>query len=58
MDKKSETKLRRMKKYHPRTRVDLVDQKQYAALAQTVGRLLPNWEHGKSFGRKQRDLLL
>jgi hypothetical protein len=57
MDAKSKTKLKRMKKYHPTVRVDVLDAKQYRALAQTVGHLLPNWERAAIDGGR-RDTLL
>lgn len=59
MDAKSKTKLKRMKKYHPHIRVDVVEQKQMKALAQTIGPLLPGWERptGSTFGGR-RELLL
>ena len=44
MDAKSKTKLRRMKKYHPSVEVQVVNERQYVALARTLSRLIPNWE--------------
>ncbi len=39
MDSKSKTKLKRMKKYHPKATVILVDKDEYALLKKQVGRL-------------------
>lgn len=47
MDAKSKTKLKRMKKYYPNVRVDLVDAKAYQAIARTVRALIPAWEGGE-----------
>lgn len=44
MDQKSKTKLKRMAKYYPQVRVDVVAQKQYQQIAASVGRLIPGWE--------------
>lgn len=44
MDKKSLTKLKRMKKYHPSVVVQLVDWKQYQAIQKTVGKIIKDWE--------------
>ena len=51
MDAKSQTKLKRMQKYHPAVKIRLLDQVQYKALAKSVAGLLPHWEHG---GRRTR----
>lgn len=45
MDDKSKTKLKRMKKYHPHIRVDVVDARQYASIKSKVSRLIRGWEH-------------
>lgn len=44
MDKKSATKLKRMKKYHPNVRIDVIDEKRYRGIARTAGPLIPGWE--------------
>lgn len=44
MDQKSATKLRRMAKYHPDVRVDLMDRAAYAELARKLGPTIPGWE--------------
>jgi hypothetical protein len=44
MDPRSRTKLKRMAKYHPKVRVDLVDEAAYRAIARTVSSLIPGWE--------------
>lgn len=45
MDAKSKTKLKRMGKYFPHIRVDLVDEKQYRALEKSIAALISDWEH-------------
>lgn len=42
MDDKSKTKLKRMKKYHPLVRIDLLDQKRYTAIKKQSG-LIKEW---------------
>jgi hypothetical protein len=44
MDPKSITKLKRMKRYHPTVEIQLVDERQYKAIASAVSRLIPGWE--------------
>lgn len=44
MDKKSATKLKRMKKYHPTVEVILVTVKEYTAIEKEFGKVLPHWE--------------
>lgn len=44
MDPKSATKLKRMKKYYPSIRVDVVGQREYSEIRSKVGRMIPNWE--------------
>lgn len=44
MDPKSKTKLKRMKKYYPHERVDVVGPKQYADLKAKLSRIIPSWE--------------
>jgi hypothetical protein len=46
MDAKSKTKLRRMSKYHPEIRVDLIDWKSFRGICRGVGRVIPEWESG------------
>lgn len=44
MDQKSKTKLKRMAKYYPQIRIELVGQKEYMALCRSIGRVVPGWE--------------
>lgn len=44
MDKKSKTKLKRMKKYYPEVPIVLIAEKDYRAIARVVSSLLPGWE--------------
>ncbi len=44
LDAKSKTKLKRMAKYHPNVRVDLIDQKAYREVERKLGRAIPGWE--------------
>jgi hypothetical protein len=44
MDRKSATKLRRMKRYYPDVRVELVDRAAHAELARKLGRVIAGWE--------------
>jgi len=44
MDDKSKTKLKRMNKYYPHIRVDLVCQKTYQEIKKKMSRLIRNWE--------------
>lgn len=44
MDKKSKTKMKRMKKYHPNVRVDIVDWKAFKAVEKALGKSIPEWE--------------
>jgi len=44
MDPKSATKLRRMKKYHPETKVILIGKDAYASIKSSVARMIPGWE--------------
>lgn len=44
MDKKSATKLKRMKKYHPSVEIELVDEKRYRGIKKTCAAMIPNWE--------------
>lgn len=44
MDSKSITKLKRMKKYHPKVIVEVVNWKDYKEIESKVARLIPNWE--------------
>lgn len=43
MDAKSKTKLKRMKKYHPKVPIEVFGQKEYKQLQQ-LGRTIPGWE--------------
>lgn len=44
MDSKSKTKLKRMAKYHPDIRVELIDEKAYKEVARKLGPVIPEWE--------------
>lgn len=44
LDARSKTKLKRMAKYHPTVRVDLIGEVQYRAIAATMSKVLPGWE--------------
>lgn len=44
MDDKSRIKLKRMAKFYPAIRVDLLDGDRYRAIARVFKRILPNWE--------------
>lgn len=44
LDARSKTKLKRMAKYHPSVRVDLIGPVQYRAIAATMSKALPGWE--------------
>jgi hypothetical protein len=44
MDKKSATKLKRMKKYHPSVTVRVVDEKAYKEIAKKLSSVIPLWE--------------
>ena len=44
MDDASKTKLRRMKKYHPTVKMELIDGKRYKTLNRQVSGMIPGWE--------------
>lgn len=44
MDAKSKTKLKRMAKYYPAVRIDLLEKKRYTALTKQFKGMLPMWE--------------
>lgn len=44
MDAKSRTKLKRMGKYHPDVKINLIGADEYRALARDVEPLIPGWE--------------
>jgi len=44
MDSKSRTKIRRMAKYYPKIRLDVVGKKEYTELKNKLGAVIPNWE--------------
>lgn len=46
MDQRSSTKLKRMAKYYPETKLVLVDKDAYYALSRQIKNLIPNWEGG------------
>lgn len=47
MDRKSATKLKRMRIYFPQVRMLLVDSKWFKANGRKLGAIVPNWEHEK-----------
>lgn len=51
MDKKSETKLRRMARYYPNERLVLIDAGEYRALSQQLRTLVPGWEIDRNVAR-------
>ncbi len=44
MDSRSRTKLKRMAKYYPKVRVDLVRAKQYNEIKKKLSPIIPGWE--------------
>lgn len=44
MDARSKTTLKRMAKYHPEEKITLIREKDYNAIARTVGRMIDGWE--------------
>lgn len=44
MDKKSQTKLKRMKKYYPDVTINIIGKEEYVAIKKSVGMLIPGWE--------------
>lgn len=51
MDARSKTKLKRMKKYHPKIEVRVVDGKAYKEIQKKFGALIPEWESYRSSER-------
>lgn len=45
MDPKSKTKLKRMAKYHPNVKVNVIDSKAYREIDKKLGGAIPCWEH-------------
>jgi hypothetical protein len=45
------TKIKRMRRYHPRVKLLLVDRSQYRSVASTLSRVIPGWETSPSHGR-------
>jgi hypothetical protein len=44
MDSKSRTKIKRMAKYYPEIRLDVVGKKEYAEIKVKLSSIIPNWE--------------
>ncbi len=44
MDSRSQTKLKRMAKYHPTVKVILIDKKAYSSIAKSIKHLITDWE--------------
>lgn len=51
MDARSKTKIRRMKKYHPKVKLVLVQEKQYMEINRKLAALIPGWEADPRRGR-------
>ena len=47
MDKRSATKLKRMKKYHPNIKIVLVEQPLYCSVKNNLQGIIPHWEAGR-----------
>lgn len=44
MDARSKTTLKRMKKYHPSVRIELIDSKRYAVIKKQLQYVVEGWE--------------
>lgn len=44
MDSRSQTKLKRMAKYHPQVKIILIQRREYQEILEKLGRVIPNWE--------------
>ncbi len=44
MDSTSKTKLKRMAKYHPLIKIEIIDGPAYRAVAKQVSKIIPHWE--------------
>lgn len=53
MDAKSKTRLARFKRYYPEEKLIVVDQVWFKSANRTIGRMLPNWEHGTVHAKRQ-----
>lgn len=51
MDARSKTTLRRMAKYHKAEKIEVIREKQYNAIARSVGPLIADWETSNRAGR-------
>lgn len=51
MDARSKTTLKRMAKYHPKETIVIVREKEYNAIARTVGPMIEGWEASERAGR-------
>lgn len=51
MDAKSQTKLKRMRRYYPSEKLILIDRVPYREIADKVSRLIPEWESSPKRGR-------
>lgn len=47
LDKRSASKLRRMRSVHPDVKILVIDRSQYVAVSKRVAHLIPEWEHSK-----------
>lgn len=46
MDAKSKTKIKRLAKYHPHIRLEIIDSKKYNKIKSKLCRVIPDWENG------------
>lgn len=44
MDARSKTKIKRMKKYYPKTKLIVIEKKQYDEIKNKLGKLIEGWE--------------
>ena len=47
MDDKSKTKLKRMAKYYPNIKIEILDETRYRKINKDFKHIIPFWEHGK-----------
>lgn len=44
MDDRSKTKIKRMAKYHPKTKLVVIEKKSYESIKKSLGAIIPEWE--------------
>lgn len=49
LDQRGATKLKRMKRYHPKVKLIVIDKEQYRAIHAQIGSGLPGWEGRKKW---------